>query len=100
MIKFFKAKYLIILLFSFSVLCFSTDLKAAKLSEMTYCGGKFRIKSEMSIFEKLRCKTEDVTSSLNPIDYFEKRKECIRRKDNADTVAIGKRIYKNCMENN
>ena len=78
----------------------STELKAAKLSEMTYCGGKFRIKSEMSMFEKLRCKTEDVTSSLNPIDYFEKRKECLRRKDHADTVAIGKRVYKNCMDNN
>jgi len=78
----------------------STDLKAAKLSDITYCGGKFRVKSEMSMFEKLRCKTEDVTSSLNPIDYFEKRKQCLRRKDNADTVAIGKRIYKNCMEGN
>ena len=78
----------------------STELKAAKSSEMTYCGGKFRIKSEMSMFEKLRCKTEDVTSSLNPIDYFEKRKECLRRKDHADTVAIGKRVYKNCMDNN
>ena len=37
---------------------------------------------------------------LNPMDYFKKRKECLRRKDHADTVAIGKRIYKNCMEGN
>ena len=37
---------------------------------------------------------------LNPLNYFEKRKECLRRKDNADTVAIGKRRYKNCMEGN
>lgn len=92
---------LITVLFSSVFLLVSlTDLKAAKLSDITYCGGKFRVKSEMSMFEKLRCKTEDVTSSLNPIDYFEKRKECLRRKDNADTVAIGKRVYKNCMDNN
>ena len=37
---------------------------------------------------------------LNTMNYLEKRKECLRRKDNADTVAIGKRVYKNCMGNN
>ncbi len=42
----------------------------------------------------------DALSDLNPLNYFEKRKQCLRRKDNADTVAIGKRIYKNCMEGN
>ena len=39
-------------------------------------------------------------SNLNPMNYFNKRKECLRRKDNADTVAIGKRIYKLCMDGN
>ena len=95
-----KNNLITVFFFSVFLVVLSTDLKAAKLSDITYCGGKFRVKSEMSMFEKLRCKTEDVTSSLNPIDYFEKRKECLRRKDNADTVAIGKRVYKNCMGNN
>ena len=42
----------------------------------------------------------DTLDDLNPLNYFEKRKECLRRKDNADTVAIGKRIYKSCMDGN
>ena len=41
-----------------------------------------------------------ISPHRNPLNYFEKRKKCLRRKDNADTVAIGKRIYKNCMEGN
>ena len=36
---------------------------------------------------------------LNPLNYFKRRKECQNRADRADTVAQGKRIYKNCMEN-
>lgn len=88
-----------VLVTGFSLTTFLLESKAAT-SDMTYCGGKFHMKKDMSIFTKLRCKTEDVADSLNPINYFEKRKECIRRKDNADTVAIGKRIYKNCMDNN
>ena len=47
-----------------------------------------------SIFSKIRCKTQ----GYNFFSYFEKRKECIKRKDNAQTVAQGKRIYKNCMK--
>ncbi len=43
---------------------------------------------------------ENTLDDLNPLNYFEKRKQCLRRKDNADTVAIGKRIYKSCMEGN
>ena len=88
-----------VLLSGFFLTTLFTESKAA-ISDMTYCGGKFHMKKDMSIFTKLRCKTEDVADSLNPINYFEKRKECIRRKDNADTVAIGKRIYKNCMDSN
>jgi len=47
-----------------------------------------------SIFSKLKCKTQD----YNPLGYFEKRKACIQRRDNADTVAQGKQIYKNCIK--
>ena len=35
---------------------------------------------------------------LNPVTYFEKRKECKEWADNADTVAKGKERYKDCME--
>ena len=34
----------------------------------------------------------------NTLDYFEKRKKCQEEADRADTVAEGKRYYKNCME--
>ena len=53
-------------------------------------------RSKCSFFEKIEMKA----SNLNPMNYFNKRKECLRRKDNADTVAIGKRIYKLCMDGN
>jgi hypothetical protein len=36
--------------------------------------------------------------SINPSDYFKKRKECRESADRADTVAMGKRRYKSCME--
>ena len=41
----------------------------------------------------------DAMDDLNPLNYFKRRKECQNRADRADTVAQGKRIYKNCMEN-
>ena len=53
-------------------------------------------RSKCSLLEKIELKA----NKLNPMDYFKKRKECLRRKDHADTVAIGKRIYKICMEGN
>ena len=53
-------------------------------------------RSKCSLMERIEIKAK----KLNPMNYLEKRKECLRRKDNADTVAIGKRVYKNCMENN
>ena len=58
-------------------------------------------KSDISdIFSNSSDSISDTIDDLNPLNYFEKRKECLRRKDNADTVAIGKRIYKNCMMGN
>jgi len=52
-----------------------------------------------STFEKLKCKAENTIDDLNPLNYFEKRKECQRRADMADTVYLGKKRYKYCMEN-
>ena len=36
--------------------------------------------------------------NLNPVTYFEKRKECKEGADRADTVYEGKQRYKNCMD--
>ena len=42
--------------------------------------------------------TGNVLDDVNPVNYFKKRKECKERQDRADTVAIGKRWYKECMD--
>ena len=39
----------------------------------------------------------DKVPDLNPVNYFEKRKKCKESADDADTVAIGKIWYKQCM---
>ena len=44
-------------------------------------------------------KAGDTLDDLNPLNYFEKRKERQADADRADTVAMGKRRYKDCMEN-
>ena len=44
-------------------------------------------------------KAGDTLDDLNPLNYFEKRKKCQASADRADTVAMGKRRYKDCMEN-
>ena len=36
--------------------------------------------------------------NLNPVTYFEKRKECKEGADMQDTVYDGKEYYKDCME--
>ena len=46
---------------------------------------------EKNIFEK-------AFDAVNPLNYFEKKKKCQDRADNADTVRIGKRWYKECMD--
>jgi len=47
----------------------------------------------------LAYKLKRTVQDLNPLDYFEKRKECQARADRADTVAAGKRRFKYCMDN-
>ena len=39
----------------------------------------------------------DKVPDLNPVNYFEKRKKCKQIADDADTVALGKLRYKECM---
>ena len=52
-----------------------------------------------SSFEKLKCKAGSAIDDINPINYFKNKKKCQARADNAETVAIGKRWYKDCMDN-
>ena len=44
-------------------------------------------------------KVGNTIDDINPLNYFKKRKKCQARADRADTVAIGKRWYKDCMKN-
>ena len=41
----------------------------------------------------------DILDDLNPLNYFKNKKKCQAWADRADTVAMGKRRYKDCMEN-
>ena len=50
------------------------------------------------IFSNTTDSVSDTFDDLNPLNYFKKRKKCQEFADRADTVAIGKRWYKNCME--
>ena len=49
---------------------------------------------ERSFFDKVG----DALDDINPLNYFEKRKKCQDQADRMDTVAIGKRYFKHCME--
>ena len=40
----------------------------------------------------------DVVDNINPINYVTKRSKCQDRADRADTVSMGKRWYKECMD--
>ena len=51
------------------------------------------------IIEKLKCKAGSAIDDINPINYFKNKKKCQEWADNAETVAIGKRWYKDCMDN-
>jgi len=67
------------------------------LGALTSCDdGKIdcRFHGNCTSLEKLKNNITD----LNPIDYIEKRKKCKDGADRQDTVAQGKRYYKNCME--
>ena len=52
-----------------------------------------------SSFEKLKCKAGSAIDDINPVNYFKKKEKCQARADNAETVGIGKRWYKDCMKN-
>ena len=54
--------------------------------------------AQHSAFEKLKCKAGWVIDDINPVNYFKNKKKCQAQADNADTVAIGKRWYKDCMK--
>ena len=43
-------------------------------------------------------KKQSILHKLNPANYFKKRKECKYYADRQNTVAEGKRYYKNCMD--
>ena len=87
MIKFLSNVKLVIF-FAMLFGSFQSYGHAASLEDVLYghCKG---------FFGKIKCKASD----YNPIDYFEKRKHCIRWRDKAETVFKGKQRYKNCMKN-
>ena len=47
---------------------------------------------------KEKKKKQSILYKLNPLNYFEKRKECKEGADMQDTVYDGKEYYKDCME--
>ena len=62
------------------------------LSGNAYSGSVFSsVIKEQNIFEK-------AADAINPLNYFKKKKKCQDQADNADTVRIGKRWYKECMD--
>ena len=81
----------------FTLLFISIDL--IKSNEAEACH-EWRSKwAEHSAFEKLKCKAGWVIDDINPVNYFKKKEKCQARADNAETVGIGKRWYKDCMKN-
>ena len=62
------------------------------------CHNVFTSWSEHSAFEKLKCKAESTIDDINPVKYFKNKKRCQAYADRADTVAIGKERYKDCMK--
>ena len=66
---------------------FSDDYKIIKKNGESYCVKK-------GLFDR----AGDAIDSLNPLNYFEKRKRCQERADLADNVALGKIEFKHCMK--
>ena len=81
----------------FTLLFISIDL--IKPNKVEACHSFYIKWSEHSSFEKLKCKAGSAIDDINPINYFKNKKKCQARADNAETVAIGKRWYKDCMDN-
>ena len=95
----FKRRFLGILGFGL----FFILIDSVSPSKVEACHGSFITKNKTwaqhSAFEKLKCKAGWAIDDINPVNYFKKKEKCQARADNADTVAIGKRWYKDCMKN-
>ena len=94
----FKRRFLGIL--GFGLLFILIDLVSP--SKVEACHGSIFSKqtwAQHSAFEKLKCKAGWVIDDINPVNYFKKKEKCQARADNAETVGIGKRWYKDCMDN-
>ena len=81
----------------FTLLFISIDL--IKPNKVEACHSIYIEWSEHSSFEKLKCKAGSAIDDIKPINYFKNKKKCQEWADNAETVAIGKRWYKDCMKN-
>jgi len=87
-------KLLGIVVVSLLLIIFSSTAQAActlKQLQRGTCDYRF---PERSFFDKVG----DALDDINPLNYFEKRKKCQDQADRMDTVAEGKRRYKNCMK--
>ena len=82
----------------FALLFISIDLIKSNEAEACHYGWMIP-KSSHSTFELLKCKAESAIDDINPVNYFKKKEKCQARADNAETVGIGKRWYKDCMKN-
>ena len=91
----FKRRFLGIL--GFGLFFILIDL--VKPNKVEACHSFYFKWSEHSSFEKLKCKAGSAIDDINPVNYFKKKEKCQARADNAETVAIGKRWYKDCMKN-
>ena len=81
----------------FTLLFISIDLiKPTKVEACHHLG--LTAWSDHSTFQKMKCKIKYAARDLNPANYFKNKKKCQAYADRADTVAIGKRRYKDCME--
>ena len=49
------------------------------------------LEEDKNIFEK-------AADAINPLNYFKKKKKCQSKADSADTVRLGKKWYKECMD--
>jgi hypothetical protein len=84
-------------IFGFGLLFILIDLVTPTKVEACHYGWMVP-KSSHSTFELLKCKAESAIDDVNPLNYFKNKKMCQAYADRADTVAIGKRRYKDCMK--
>ena len=80
----------------FTLLFISIDL--IKPTKVEACHDLFTSWYKHSTFQKMKCNIKNTARDLNPVNYFKNKKKCQAWADRADTVAMGKRRYKDCME--